>query len=329
LRLLYLTYHPNALSESYARTEIEWLQGRGVDVHLLAKAVHGVESGYASTVNDISIGESLPAAVARVKPDVVHSQSLVAVTRSYEHDLRAGVGVPVTIKSHSFDFQPNVVARLVDIPAVKKLWLFPHYVDMCAPHPKICGITSCFPDCYKPGTPKRPPQVVRVMAGLASKNIEPWLAIATMCPDVSFALAMTTPVPPEHEFPHQVKKILPPNVTMFINLQQEEILKLVGESSISLTTSPSHHPGMPVSLCEAMATGLAVVSPDNAAARAYLGPAGSYYTTLEEAADHIKRLCELDRERWEDVRVRSTEWSARYHADVVLPDLLTTWESLL
>lgn len=168
------------------------------------------------------------------------------------------------------------------------------------------------------------------MAGVPSKNIDEWIQISELCPEVRFDLAMTTLVPPDDKYPEKVSTRLPANVKLHVNLQREEVMKLVGEACISMTTLPRHPFGMPISLCEAMATGLAIVAPDTKEARDYLEDAGHYYSSPEDAAKRIRELvAEAKTDKWEHTRRVSLIQATKYRADLVLPSVLETWKMLI
>jgi len=326
MRVLCLSYHPSPLSESYMRTEIEWMLKQGVEVGVLGRAPHN--SSYQSPAKHVWTGEPLAKIAEDFKPDVVHVHHMTTVERGYDI---SGLKIPVTIRAHSFDHSEERARRLCEYECVKKLWMFPH---LAIEHPKVEKLTSCFPpSVYYPATSEsrdpwmeRESRVIRAMAGIETKNITTWLEIASLCRGVKFLLIMSRAIPPD--VPEKIMACKPPNVEVQVNVAREEVASLVRKSAIYLTNAPDHPFGMPASAIEAMASGLPVVAQQALGVVEYLGPAGYVYNTPKDAAAIILDMMSFSSDEWEKARQASLMQAKKYTTDVVLPRVLQEWRRL-
>ncbi len=331
MRVLYAINFPAALSESYVRAELEWMQRQGVDVCIVAHETH--TAPYPNTVepDKILVGKSITAAIHAFKPDIVHAHWLVMLQRKHMPFL-SGVRVPITIRGHAFDALPDNMASMANVKAVKRIWLFPHFMNDY-PHPKM----SALPVGYDPLTmpapaspPRGPRRVLRTMAGLPQKRIENMLEIARLCPDVPFTLIMTSTPPPDDYYPPKIKDEAPPNVEVLFDLQREEVLAQLHRSSIYLMTPPDHRFGMPISIAEAMGSGLWPLVPNLPGIKDYVGDAGSVYDSVEDAAWRIRNAAfSWDEGVWSVMRLKSLAQAEQFHADRVFSVILNEWRALL
>jgi hypothetical protein len=325
VRALYVTAYPTALSESYIRTEIEWMQRQGVEVSMLAREDH--PSPYASTVPkaNIMMGENLGRAIERFRPDIVHGHWAVALN---DRGLQALVrhDIPATVRGHAFEVAPGTMRPLLACPAIKRIWIFPHFVADY-PDPRVAPLTSCYDDAiHTPGSPTRRRRVLRVMAGLAAKRVEAFADIARLCPGVDFTLVMTRAHDPG--YPDKIQRTAPPNLDVRVNAARETVRDLMHDSSIYLVTEPSHRFGMPVSIAEAMGSGMWPLLPDVPSAADYIGDAGRLFSTIEEAAALVCEAVAWPAERWAAVHAAAVAQAARFRTDAVLPTVLDEWRRL-
>jgi glycosyltransferase involved in cell wall biosynthesis len=325
VRALYVTAYPTALSESYIRTEIEWMQRQGVEVTMLAREDH--PSPYASTVPAANImkGENVGRAIERFKPDIAHGHWAVSLDDRGLQAL-ARHGVPTTVRGHAFEVAPGTMRPLLAAEAVKRIWVFPHFVADY-PSPKVAPLTCCYDNTiYTPGSPARRRRVLRVMAGLASKRVEAFADIARLCPGIDFTLVMTRAHDPG--YPEKIQRTAPPNLDVRVNLAREAVRDLMLDSSIYLVTEPSHRFGMPVSIAEAMGSGMWPLLPNVPSAADYIGDAGRCFSTVEEAAALVREAVTWPIERWADVHAAAVAQAQRFRADAVLPPVLEEWRQL-
>lgn len=298
------------------------MQSRGVDVVFLERLAHKATAPLASPV---ARGVPLAAAVARFRPDVVHVHWLFTA-EARTHELRA-VGLPVTVRGHSFDYSVARAEAIAAIPSVKRVWLFPHLAAQVA-HPKVAPLTSCFPPTFTPGPPARPRAVLRVIAGVDRKGLEQLIAASKLCPEVPFTIITTRALAPDEDFPERLTAAAPPNMRVLVNLQREEIVTEMHRHSIYAHTKPPHAFGMPVGVGEALASGLHTLVPDVPGAADYVGPAGRTFREPAELAALIHEAVAWSDEAQAAAHARAVAQAERFRADAVLSTVLEEWRRL-
>jgi len=330
MRVLYVAFHPDALSESYIRTEVEWMQAQGVDICMLAASSHTANYVHTISPDNLMFGTNLEAAVEKFKPDIVHVHWLMLIDWYLRAALKKGIGVPVSYRGHSFDYSIDRVKEAASFPDTKVIWLFPHFAkEVGHLFPCVKSLSACFTTkrYYPYGMPNVPLTVMRTFAGLPSKKIEDWLHVASLCPDVPFHLVMTKSLPPFDEHIDEVRRQAPANVTVSANLSHEEVASAMRRAAVYLVTRPKHRFGMPVSITEALGAGLMVMLPNDPDLWAFQG-ACSFYNTLEEAAEYVRAAVKLDARDWFNVKVRSVNHSIYFRDENVLPWVLGRWNQI-
>lgn len=331
MRVLYVTYHPDALSESYIRTEVEWMQDRGVDVCMLYQHPHPATYRNSVPADKLLTKRSIKAAIEQFQPDVVHFQWLT-VAVLYEHELTHDLGVPVTVRGHSFDFSPDRAKRVATYPSVEKIWLFPHFHKLVeADSAKFSPLSACFSEKYfsKDETRTGDAFVLRSMAGVKGKNHEQWLDVARALPEIPFFLAATTALPPDDQVMRAIQREAPANVRILCDLQHEDVYRMMRQASLYFVTEPIRHMmGQPTAIAQALGNGLPVLLPEIAAMRRYVGAAGLYFRTTSAARNAIKKFF-VDPVQQEILRKQALYQSKSLRADVVLPTITTEWERLV
>ena len=187
MKVLYALYEPDTLSESYIRTEMEWMESKGVQVSVWGHMAH--ISTYDDPRAEKLIGGPFEEALARFKPDRVHTHWLMSAKIIV--DAVEAAGLPLTIRGHSFEFTPEDVALLESRPCVKKIWLFPHFV-LPGMSKKVVPLPVCFDERrYRPRGPWNPRKVFRASAGIEGKGLEELMDVASACLDHEFVIAVT------------------------------------------------------------------------------------------------------------------------------------------
>lgn len=329
LKVLYAVWDYPQLTESYVRWEIDCMQRWGVDIEVWSE-LERPESPYPSPV-PIHHG-SLEDVIRTVAPHVVHfhwiniaAQQLSAVTRA---------GLPATVRGHGFEFQTGQVTQLLGSSTIQGLYLFPHFAQQCADHPRLHAMNSAFHgDLYSPGLNKETGLVVRVGSAKPTKGVKTFIDVARACPGQRFVLVLGR-LP---RLGHYVDEIQAYNeacgspVDIQVNLPVEQVAALIRRAGIYLHTYGDDEPfGMPISIAEAMATGCYVLVRNLPGAREYIGPGGHLYDTAEDAAVLIRLAQQWYPGQWREQQRRSVEHACARHADVeVLRPLLQRWISVV
>jgi glycosyltransferase involved in cell wall biosynthesis len=320
MRILYAVDNFPVLSESYIRTELEFVRAQGVEIAVASEKHPGVS--YPVDVNVTYC--DVVSTVKRWKPDVVHVHWSNIVYRV------ASLDVPVTVRGHSFEFDPDVTHRHCSNANIKWIFLFPHQVSRCFPSPKIVPMTSAYsPTRYYPSDVKER-LVFRSGAGLVGKDLDGFIRIAHVYKRLfptafcRFILAVTAPDQPYAHHLENLNRSLGSPVELLRDISHEENAALTRRASVYLRSHDpeAHLYGMPVSIAEALATGCTVVARDCPEARNYIEESGRFYKTHEEAAREIGKALS-DRPN-----PQSIARAQAFRDDVVLPPLVEAWRRI-
>lgn len=322
IRILYVLDRFPTLSESYIRTELEFVLSQG-DIEIFIVSEKHPDVGYPISW-DVAYG-SAGSAAAAWKPDVIHVHWLNVAGRAVD------LGVPVTVRGHSFEFSSGVVDRLRVHPSVRRIFLFPHQIERCnLPSTKLTPMTAAYnPARYYPGGPKRA-MTLRIGAGLHGKGIEEFIRIAAIHrarhpSECRFVLVITAADPSYDNILTNLNYSLGGPVEILHNVSHERCAELIREASVCLRghDPQSHVYGMPVSIAEAMASGCTVVAREAPEARAYAGSASLFYSSEEEAAEKVQQALSTV------PNAAAISWAQQFRSDRVLPPLVEEWRRIV
>jgi hypothetical protein len=323
-RILYALEDYPVTSETYVETEIEYFLRQGIEIVAWCRRQDParLQGGVAT------ISGPLREAAKAFKPNAIHVHWLPVVPNV----LLEGFGLPVTVRGHSFEFSPTIVRAYAFHPQISAVFLFPHLVETTfrgADPGKVVPLVSAYDERLFYPELKNRGTVIRATAGLATKDIDMFLDVAKMCPGMRFTLIISRP----KEDSSCVNNVLGRNASMgspvriLVEVPRAEAAAMVRKSEICLrSNNPTGHPfGMPISIAESMGAGTIPVVRDHAPARGYVGDAGLYFTSIQEAASQI-RLIGADPELSGRLRTASIERARKHAASVVLPTIYQTWE---
>lgn len=330
LKVLYALWHYPQLSESYVRWELQAVLEHGIEVEVWSE--EGVAAPFESEV-PIHRG-SLESAIARFQPDIVHTHWL-----DYAHKLSPIVeraGLPMTARGHGFEFSPGIVEQLNQNSTIKAMYLFPHQAARIhSGSRKIKTLSALFhPALYPPNKKKDRRMVLRTGCALPSKDYISFIKAALLCPDHRFLLNLCQ----AYQVESYLDTVLELNrsfgnpVEIVTNLQHEEVAELMQQAGIYLHTlvvdGPGATPfGMPISICEAMATGSYILGRRCPGSPEYIGDAGAFYDTPEEAAALIKATQSWNEEQWNQAYKRSVNRAYRDFINTEnVQSLIADWE---
>jgi glycosyltransferase involved in cell wall biosynthesis len=308
----------------------------GADVEVWAE--EGVAVPFEPAV-PVLHGSSLADAIASSRPDLVVTHWL---HKGLDYlPVTTAAGVPHVVCTHGFEYEPELVARLLDGGAV--VHTFPHLVDPAwAGHPRLLvGATMFDDERWRPVDPadKDPRLVVRTAAGLLTKDIETFLLAANACPEHRFVLVLGHAKLVEERTELLVRRAdeLGSRAEIQLDVGHAEVAELVGRAGTYLHTHGTDHPvSMPISIAESMATGCRVLGRDLPGLADYVGPAGALYAggTPDErakaAAELVNASLDWSPARWADVARQATEHAFEHHAASDCANrMLRQWRRLL
>ncbi len=332
LRVLYLTDAYPQLSESYLHNEIEYMRSQGIHVDVWTENRPSQPFAMNASIHTGSLIKT----IQETEPDVIHAHMLTSLRHA---DIAAQFGIGMTVRGHGIDYSPELLQQLNDHPAIFAIYLFPHFHKKHADSLKtIKSMPVSFnPENYYPRKDKNKKLVLRVAAAVPENKLTLFIDIAKRCPEQRFILAVCS----SQRHPEYLDELINYNkkqgtpVDFRINVTPDVISHLVKEAGIYLHTHAlkGEHGwvpyGMPVSICEAMATGSYILSRDCIPAKKYLGHVGDYYTTVDEAAALIKATASWSDEKWHLVQERAINRAYQYFVnDNVLSVLNNDWEAI-
>jgi glycosyltransferase involved in cell wall biosynthesis len=280
---------------------------------------------------------TLAEALDVVRHDVVLTHWLHIGARF--RDVTAEAGIPHVVRSHGFDMNTSVVEALLRDPGVL-VHLFPHHFHPWSWHPRAVSTPIAFDATRYTPTPGKDRQLVlRLLAGLLTKDIEVFLEAAKRCPDHRFVIGIghVTHAEEKTEKIIELAEQLEAPVDIRVDVSFDEAAKLVSSAGIYLHTHGTDHPlGMPVSLAESMATGSVALARDLPGMASYLGSREFVYggATVDDRADHAAAIIQAT-SRWTDERWDrawrasvDTAWT-RFPNDLVAADMVSAWRERL
>lgn len=314
LRVLYVLWHYPQLTESYVRWEIVCMLRWGVQVEVWSE-LQTTNSPFEAEV-PVHHG-TLSEAIEQVDPHILHIHWLHSVF-DYR-DIISRSGLPLTVRSHGFEYSPETLRKLQSDHFVQSIYLFPHFADQAENRYKLVPVRSGFNgDLYYPNPNKDRRLVLRVGAALPTKDLETFVQVAKLCPKHRFVIVLGKVNGPQH----YLKEFLAFNesegnpVEVHTCMQADEISALMREAGIYLHTFGFVEPfGMPMSLSEAMATGSYTLVRKCAAATINIGETGALYQSAEQAAALIHETVNWSDEQWRQVQLSAVEHAYNYHAD--------------
>ncbi len=323
MRVLYVLAHFPQRSESYVDAEMAYVRSQGVQVEVWSPM-----AGYGDVPTVQIHRGSLADAIKGFSPDVIHIHHMT--TSDYYLD-----NCPkgrVTVRAHSFDWDLDRVKRVAQHPAVRRLFAFPHLAESI---PGVVSLPVAYDTKHYYRSMKKYQSVVRLSAGLLTKRLEDFLIVGNeLHTQADFALAINFTPGKEASVSDTLAKLnasLGGHVRILKNLSKDDAAELTRRAAVYMHTydHTSHPFGMPISIAEAMATGALVLARSNGVGvHAYMGDAGLFYSSTEEAKKIIQvalAMSEQERDGVADVSCRVAE---RFRPEVVLPRLLEEWESI-
>lgn len=322
MRVLYLTSHYPQITETYVSGEIAFFQAAGVHVEIWAKNNLKPDVPMQCPVHRGSVAE----AVAAANPDLIHMHHLVLV---HCHDKNLPPDIPVTVRSHSFDWSRDAAARVTALPQVKRVYAFPHFAREL-PDPKVRSLPVAYRSSLHRPSAKDRNLVVRLAAALPTKGLRDLFQVSELCPDHRFVLCAAQAGGGTGYIDELRRMNKVGRVDIRVDVQVADAAQVLAPAAIYLETSDprGHRFGMPISIAEAMATGALVLARKSPAAHEFVGDAGILYESPEEAARIIRESKSWNDARWNDVAQAAVRRATLYSDETVLPQVLSDWKTI-
>lgn len=242
MRVLYALEDYPVISETYVETEIDYFLEHGVEIAAWRRRAGPAKIHWRIPIFDGSIRNAAKA----FKPDLIHVHWFIVVPNVTIE----GLGIPITIRAHSFEFSPNAVKTFAFHKEVLAIFLFPHLLDAFLKHPvgaglskeilagKVIPLPSAYNEKMFYPEPKESATVIRATAGLNGKDLESFIDTAKACPEAKFTLVTSIPEDNSH-----IRNIIGRNASygnpakILTDLPREEAAALVRKSEICLRSN--------------------------------------------------------------------------------------------
>jgi glycosyltransferase involved in cell wall biosynthesis len=272
------------VTETYINDELEALVDQGVEL-----AYYRDMHSPAPMPVPRTVYTDFDTAVLEFQPDLV---MLYWATYAETQVARLeALGLPFGVRVHSFDHDPERVARLRDHPQCIGVWGYPSDAFRMPGVHELAPIFTSVRDMPPPAAERD--TVLSVSAGLPKKD---W-------PLLFDALGRLPGVPRRvvvgvtagwTQLPQELAELAstfddPPLV--HTNLTRPEVHALLARTALLVyTLHPDIRFGMPMSVVEALCAGCSVVLPDRPECRDFAGPGFRGYITAEEIARHAREV---------------------------------------
>ncbi len=321
-RVLYAIWHYPQLSESYVESEIRCMQRWGVHVEVWRTANGSSTYPVNVTIHDGTLEE----AISACRPDVIHLHWLSFAMGKIAN--LAGYGLPITLRLHGFDVTPEGLANYLSHKEVTAVYAFPNQLARFnLSDPRLKSTPAAFDSTlFLPNPQKNNKLVVRTSAGIPSKDLPLFFEAARQLPEFRFVLAVVTCYKKEPYIQEllAIHEAMGSPVEIHIDLQRNEIAKLVGEAGIYVHTlltpgtKGSTPVGQPVSIAESMATGCLCFVKDIPDFCDYIDECGKSYADVADLVEKIRATLSWSEAEWKEVRRKASDHAYRNHADVVV-----------
>lgn len=323
MKVLYVLANCPQASESYIEAEMSYVRSRGVEVQVWSNV-----AGFGDPAPVRVHRGALQSAVSEFRPDLVHVHYLVTAAAL----LPLIPDVPATVRAHSFDWAQSTVEYVSAFKSVRAIYAFPHFAREVSSR-KVVPLPVAYDATLYDGPIAAPTQrdrIVRLAAGRRVKGLEDFMAVsAKVSPRGEFHLAVCQVRGDEEYVSQLTERGRSCGVQVHQNLLRAQAVELTRTAEIYLDTSdPGGHPfGMPISIAEAMASGLVVIARDRPGAREYIGEAGMFYESVEEATALVETALECRVADLEAIRNIAMRQARKFRSDVVLPRLVDDWKT--
>jgi glycosyltransferase involved in cell wall biosynthesis len=329
-RVLYVAFQFPQLSESHVYAEIACMRRLGAAVEVWAPA-----AGASPFAHDLVVHRGqLADAIRDVRPDVVHVHWLSVLDANAA--ALAAAGVPLTVRGHSFDATPEAVARALQLPYMRRLYLLPGSAADDLPRDERIRFAAPIFDTtlFRPAKEKDPRLVLRASPGLPQNGLRFMLDLARLLPQhrVVVAIARATGHDAEIASLKAYRAETRSPAELRFDVQRPALAELMGTAGIYVhsATPPGgavqKRVGSPVSIAEAMATGAYVLARNAPAFARYVGDAGATYANAKQAAALIRATEAWTEADWRAAQIRSIERAFKHHADeLVLRPMFEDW----
>jgi hypothetical protein len=296
-RVLYIVRNFPQISQTYIKSEIEALQ-HDYDISVVSLSEPNVPYKRCVPFRRTSDPRAIQEVIEEFRPHVLHSHYLNQ-TEIFQALIERGLGVPFTIRAHSFDTLSddsqiaNRASPIINHELCLGLLSFP----FTRPLLERAGIRrekihDCYPVVHYRRFHDRSPNgeaVMNIGAAIPKKRMEDFIDLATQFPNRQFNLYAVGHIIDQLIEDNRVVgdpvNIIPPIEPDEMPVEYKKHRWLVYTGSRDMPTV-----GWPMAVAEAQASGVGVCVPNlRPDLREYVGDAGFIYDSIREVGDIISR----------------------------------------
>ena len=328
MKVLYILANAPQDCESYIEAEIKYALKRDVQVEIWT-SFKGYGQPPVAPLNYGSVHDT----IGRFKPDVIHIHYLVTAQQTFR-DL--STSIPVTVRAHSFDWDPVRALAVASHPAVRAVYAFPHFAREVPPDRKIVPMPVAYDySLYNlPSEPKDRRLVLRLASGRRVKGLRDFLEIGNRVPEARFVLGVT-PIRGDEAYLNELQRengklggrVEVRTGGIVGGLSRADVVALTAKAGIYLETNDpnGHRLGMQISIAEAMATGAYVLARWAPTLEEYVGDGAAPYRSVDEAVAMVRQTFDWTDAQWDAQGNRAVVRSTPFRSDVVLGRLVDDW----
>lgn len=328
MKVLYILANAPQDCESYIEAEIKYALVRGVEIEIWSSL-----KGYGQPpVVPVHYG-SVYDAIGKFKPDLLHIHYLVTAQQTFRELF---VDLPITVRAHSFDWDPGRAAAVAGVPNVRAVYAFPHFARELAPGGKVVPMPVAYDsELYKPTHQKDRRLALRLASGRRVKGLRDFLEIGNRIPEVRFILGVT-PIRGDESYLNELQRendrlggrVEVRTGGIVGGLSRADVVALMSRAGIYVETNDpaGHRLGMQISIAEAMATGAYVLARNAPTLSEYVGNAATAYESVDEAVALIRKTFDWTDEDWARTSAAAVNRAVLFRSYVVLGQIVDDWE---
>ena len=243
------------------------------------------------------------------------------------------IGRPFGLRVHSFDFEPDAIARIAEHPLCIGVWAYPQHVPSL---PGAHELVPLFTSHESMPTIDGPRDLaLSLSAGLPKRNWPLLLEAIDRITGLERGIVLGRSNGFE-DVPEEVAAMAatlddPPFVR--VNVPRSEVFDLLARTSVLLyTVDPEARMGMPMSIIEGLRAGACIVHPDRPDLAEVVGPGFRGYRDVDSLVSHAQEIVAggpaIDEERraneaWAREQFGDPALGRRFHDE--LADALEQW----
>lgn len=193
-KILYIVFQYPHLSETYIDWEMKYFIELGASIEILADSQYCASPIY----TNIKIHYDIDKAISSFQPDLIHIHWLTICEKYCKILSEKKNSIPITTRIHGFEYTIDAIKKINSDPNMKYIFTYKHLLEQCISQNintskmivSTIPINTDFhyPSLLEPNIDKI--KVLRVAAGLTTKNIDMFIELANELHDFDFTLLL-------------------------------------------------------------------------------------------------------------------------------------------